>query len=180
MSGSDWHSTTILCVRANGRVALGGDGQVTLGDTMIKSNALKIRKLCKDTVLAGFAGSAADAFALLENFEKKLDAVSGDIVRASVELAKDWRTDKVLRHLDALLLVADKAHSFVISGNGNVLEPEDNISAIGSGGQYARAAALAFLKAKPSMSAREVVSESLGIASSICIYTNSNISVEEL
>ncbi len=180
MPGSVWRSTTILCVRNNGKVAIGGDGQVTLGETKLKSNAVKIRRLYKDSVLAGFAGSAADAFALLEKFESQLEQCSGDLVKASVDLAKEWRTDKVLRHLDALLIVADKSHTFIISGNGNVIEPEDNIASIGSGGAYARAAALAFVKTSPAMPVRDVVTESLGIASGICIYTNSKITVEEL
>ena len=175
-----WHSTTIVCVRNGEKVAIAGDGQVTFGDTIIKGNAVKIRKLFKDNVLAGFAGSAADAFALLEKFEIKLEEYSGDLLRASVGLAKDWRLDKALRQLDALIIVANKKNTFIISGNGNVIEPEDNIASIGSGGAYARAAALAFIKSNPGMEIDKIAKASLEIASQICIYTNSNILVETL
>ena len=159
---------------------MAGDGQVTFGDTVIKGNALKLRKLYKDTVLTGFAGAAADAFALLEKFEVKLEEFSGDLLRASVSLAKDWRLDKALRQLDAMLIVANKKNVFIISGNGNIIEPEDFVAAIGSGGAYARAAALAFLKSNPSMEPYEIAKLSLEIASKICIYTNANIVVESI
>jgi ATP-dependent HslUV protease subunit HslV len=175
-----WHSTTVICVRRENKVAMAGDGQVTFGDTIIKGNAVKIRRLFKDNVLAGFAGSAADAFALLEKFEVKLEEYSGDILRASVSLAKDWRMDKILRQLEAMLLVANQKSTLLISGNGNIIEPEDNIACIGSGGPYARAAAAAFLKADPNMDIKEIAKSSLEIASRICIYTNSNIVVETL
>jgi ATP-dependent HslUV protease, peptidase subunit HslV len=180
MQEQTWHSTTIICVRKGESVAIAGDGQVTLGDIVIKGNAIKLRKLYKNTVLSGFAGSAADAFALLEKFETKLEEFSGDLLRASVSLAKDWRLDKALRQLDAILVVADKKNTYLISGSGNIIEPEDNIASIGSGGAYARAAAMAFLKSNPSMEPREVVKASLEIASQICIYTNSHISVDSL
>ena len=157
---------------------MAGDGQVTLGETVIKGNAVKIRKLFKDSVLAGFAGSVADAFALLEKFEIKLEEYSGDIMKSSVSLAKDWRLDKYLRQLEAMLIVADKKNTLLISGNGNIIEPEDNIAAIGSGAPYARAAALAFLSARPEMDIKEVAFQSLKIASRICIYTNDSITVE--
>ncbi len=175
-----WHSTTVVCIRKDRNIAMAGDGQVTLGETVIKSNAVKIRKLFKETVLAGFAGSAADAFALLEKFETKLEEFSGDILKSSVSLAKDWRLDKYLRQLEAMLIVANKKNTLVISGNGNILEPEDNIAAIGSGAPYARAAALAFMSASPEMPIRDVALKSLKIASKICIYTNDSIIVEEL
>lgn len=175
-----WHSTTILCVRKENEVAVAGDGQVTFGETVIKSNAVKIRRLFKDSVLAGFAGSAADAFALLERFEIKLEEFSGDLLRSSVSLAKDWRLDKSLRQLEAMLVVANHKNTFIISGEGNIIEPEEQVASIGSGGAYARSAALAFIQAKPEMPAKEVAMESLKIASRICIYTNSNISVETL
>lgn len=175
-----WHSTTVICVRKGEKVAIAGDGQVTLGDTVIKGNAVKLRRLYKDSVLAGFAGSAADAFALLERFETKLEESSGDLLRASVGLAKEWRLDKALRQLDAILIVANKKSTLLISGNGNIIEPEDNIASIGSGGSYARAAALAFLKVKPDMDIQEIARSSLEIASQICIYTNSNIVIETL
>ncbi len=180
MNDNSWHSTTVICVRKDNNIAIAGDGQVTLGETIIKSNAIKIRKLFKETVLAGFAGSAADAFTLLEKFETKLEEFSGDILKASVSLAKDWRLDKYLRQLEAMLIVANKKNTLVISGNGNILEPEDNIAAIGSGAPYARAAALAFLKANPDMPIKDAAYLSLEIASKICIYTNNNIIVEEL
>lgn len=175
-----WHSTTVVCVRKGDKIAMAGDGQVTLGETVIKSNAVKIRKLFKDSVLAGFAGSAADAFALLEKFETKLEEYSGDILKSSVSLAKDWRLDKYLRQLEAMLIVTNKKNTLLISGNGNIIEPEDNIAAIGSGAPYARAAALAFLSSNPGMEIREVALQALKIASRICIYTNDSITVEEL
>lgn len=178
--GMSWHSTTIVCVRKNGEVAMAGDGQVTFGDTVIKSNATKVRKLYKNSVLSGFAGSAADSFALLERFEVKLEEFSGDLLRASVTLAKDWRLDKALRQLNAMLIVADKSKTFIISGDGNILEPEDEIVSIGSGSGFARAAGLAFLESSKNMSAKEIAVKSLEIASKICIYTNSHITVEIL
>ena len=173
------HATTILGVRRDGRVAIGGDGQVTLGSTVMKQNAIKIRKLHQGNVLVGFAGSAADAFSLLDRFEEKLEQHQGQLVRAAVELAKLWRTDKYLRQLEALLAAMDKSHSLVISGTGEVIEPDDGIVAIGSGGMYALAAARMLIK-HTQMDAKEVVRESLQAASEICIYTNSNITVEEL
>ena len=172
-------ATTIVAVRHDGRVALGGDGQVTLGDTVMKASALKVRKLKDGTVLAGFAGSVADAFTLFEKFEEKLERYPGNLSRAVVELAKDWRTDRFLRRLEALLAVADRSHLFVISGDGNVIEPDDQIAAIGSGGGYALAAARA-LKENTSLSAPEIVKQSLTIAADICIYTNQHITVLEL
>ncbi len=180
MDDAVWRSTTVLCARIAGRVAMAGDGQVSLGDTIIKSNAVKIRRLYNDKVLAGFAGSAADAFALLEKFERQLEQYNGDIQRASVELAKLWRTDKILRELQAMLLTADMDHTLIISGNGNVLEPEDDVASIGSGSSYARAAALAYLDSGNNLTARELVERSLRIAGRICVYTNDQISIEEL
>ena len=173
------HATTILGVRRDGRVAIGGDGQVTLGSTVMKQNAIKIRKLQQGNVLIGFAGAAADAFSLLDRFEEKLEQHQGQLVRAAVELAKLWRTDKYLRQLEALLAAMDKSHSLVISGTGEVIEPDDGIVAIGSGGMYALAAARMLIK-HTRMDAKDVVRESLQAASEICIYTNSNITVEEL
>jgi ATP-dependent HslUV protease subunit HslV len=173
------HATTILGVRRDGTVALGGDGQVTLGTTVMKQNANKIRKLHQGSVLVGFAGSAADAFSLLDRFEEKLEQHQGQLVRAAVELAKLWRTDKYLRQLEALLAAMDMTHSLVISGTGEVIEPDDGVVAIGSGGAYAMAAARMLIK-HTQLSAKEVVRESLQAASQICIYTNSNITVEEL
>ena len=180
MDNQQWRSTTILCVRKDGKVAMAGDGQVTLGETVVKGNAQKIRRLFNDEVITGFAGSAADAFALLDKFENKLEQYRGDIMRASVEMAKEWRTNKILRELQAMLLVANKEHTLVISGNGNVLEPENDISSIGSGSPYARAAALAFFESGSDLSARDIAEKSLHIASQICIYTNNHIQVEEL
>ena len=173
------HATTILGVRREGNIALGGDGQVTLGATVMKQNANKIRKLHQGSVLVGFAGSAADAFSLLDRFEEKLEQHQGQLVRAAVELAKLWRTDKYLRQLEALLAAMDKTHSLVISGTGEVIEPDDGVVAIGSGGAYAMAAARMLIK-HTQMSAKDVVRESLLAASQICIYTNNNITVEEL
>jgi ATP-dependent HslUV protease subunit HslV len=172
-------ATTIVAVRHNGRVALAGDGQVTLGDTVMKASASKVRKLKDGRVLAGFAGSVADAFTLFEKFEEKLDRYPGNLSRAVVELAKDWRTDRFLRRLEALLIVADTKHLFVVSGDGNVIEPDDEIAAIGSGGSYALAAARAF-KETSSMTSAEIVRRALEIAADICIYTNRNITVLEL
>ena len=172
-------ATTIVAVRHNGRVALGGDGQVTLGETVMKASALKVRKLKDGSVLSGFAGSVADAFTLFERFEEKLERFPGNLPKAVVELAKDWRTDRFLRRLEALLAVADSKHLFVISGDGNVIEPDDQVAAIGSGGGYALAAARA-LKAHTALSAAEIVKQSLVIAADICIYTNQHITVLEL
>jgi ATP-dependent HslUV protease, peptidase subunit HslV len=176
--GFNPHGTTILAVRRNGAVAMGGDGQVTLGATVMKSNAKKVRRLYDDKVLAGFAGGTADAFTLFERFEGKLQKF-GNLTRAAIELAKDWRTDRYLRKLEALLAVADTTSSFLISGNGDVVEPEHDLVAIGSGGNFAQAAAIALLN-NTDLSAREIVEKSLGIAADICIYTNRNLLIEEL
>ncbi len=173
------HSTTILCVRKDGHVSIGGDGQVTMGQTVMKHNARKIRKLYNNTILAGFAGATADAFTLIEKFEGRIEEYHGNIARAAVELAKEWRTNKMLRQLEALLIVADKEHTFVISGTGDVIEPEDGIAAIGSGGAYAQAAAQALFR-HSALDAQGIVKEAMEIASKICIYTNSNILIEEL
>lgn len=172
-------STTILCVRRNGALAMGSDGQVTVGTTVMKQNARKLRRLHNDAVLAGFAGATADAFTLFEKFEAKLGEYRGNLTRAAVELAKDWRTDRVLRRLEALLAVADREQSFIISGSGDVVEPEDGIVAIGSGGPYALAAARALLQ-HSSLAARAIVEESLRIAGAIDIYTNQQLVIEEL
>ena len=174
-----FHATTILCVRRDGKVALGGDGQVTMGTTVFKQNAKKIRTIYSEKVVAGFAGATADAFTLFEKFEEKLESYRGNITRAAVELAKDWRTDKILRRLEALLIIADREHTFIISGTGDVIEPEEGVAAIGSGGAYAQAAAKALME-NTQLSAREIVEKSMKIAGSICIYTNENISIEEL
>ena len=171
--------TTILCVRRNGKIAIAGDGQVTLGNTVLKHNARKTRKMYNDKVLAGFAGATADAFTLFEKFEEKLETYRGNITRSAVELAKDWRTDKILRRLEALLIVADLEHTFILSGTGDVIEPEDGVAAIGSGGPYAQAAARA-LAENTELSSREIVEKAMKIAAGICIYTNENIAVEEL
>ncbi len=171
--------TTIVSIRRNGKVALGGDGQVSLGNTIMKGNARKIRRLYNDKVIAGFAGGTADAFTLFERFEAKLEQHNGQLTRAAVELAKDWRTDRMLRKLEALLAVADENASLIISGNGDVIEPEDSLVAIGSGGPYAQAAARALYE-NTELSAKEIVEKSLKIAANICIYTNTNISIEEL
>jgi ATP-dependent HslUV protease subunit HslV len=173
------HATTIIGVRRDGKAALGGDGQVTIGATVMKHQANKIRRLRNGAVLVGFAGSAADAFSLLDRFEDKLEQYQGQLVRAAVELAKLWRTDKYLRQLEALLAVMDKEHSLVISGTGEVIEPDDGVIAIGSGGMYALAAARMLLK-HTKMEAKEIVRESLETAAEICIYTNRNITIEEL
>jgi ATP-dependent HslUV protease, peptidase subunit HslV len=172
------HGTTILSVRRNGVVAVGGDGQVSLGNTVMKSNARKVRRLHDGKVLAGFAGGTADAFTLFERFEAKLQQY-GNLTRAAIELAKDWRTDRSLRRLEALLCVADAKHSFIVSGNGDVIEPEDEIMAVGSGGPYAQAAARA-LAQNTDLDARAIVEKALGIAADICIYTNRNLTIEEL
>jgi ATP-dependent HslUV protease subunit HslV len=177
-SAFDPHGTTILSVRIGGSVVMGGDGQVTLGNTVMKGNARKVRRLNNEKVLAGFAGGTADAFTLFERFEGKLEKY-GNLTRAAIELAKDWRSDRALRRLEALLLVADQKSSFMISGNGDVIEPEDSVMAVGSGGPYALAAARA-LAANTQLSAREVVERSLGIAADICIYTNRNLVIDEL
>src|ERR1700694_1984909 len=176
-SGFNPHGTTILGVRRNGALALGGDGQVTLGNTVMKGNARKVRRLANDRVLAGFAGGTADAFTLFERFEGKLEKY-GNLTRAAIELAKDWRTDRSLRRLEALLCVADTTSTYVISGNGDVIEPEHDLIAIGSGGGFAQAAALAFMQGE--LSARDIVERSLNIAADICIYTNRNLTIEEL
>ena len=179
MSKAEFHGTTIISVRKDGRVAIGGDGQVTMGNTVMKHNARKVRKLHNDTVLAGFAGATADAFTLIEKFEGRLEEYHGNLARAAVELAKEWRTSKMLRQLEALLIVADAEHTFIISGTGDVIEPEDGIAAIGSGGSYAQAAAQALMK-HSALDAVTVVKEAMEIASRICIYTNSQIVMEEI
>lgn len=172
-------STTVICVRKNENVALAGDGQVTLGETIIKQGAKKIRRLYNGQILAGFAGSTADAFALFSRFESKLEEFRGNLPRSAVELATEWRTDKALRHLQALLVVANKESTFFLSGNGDLIEPDDGIASIGSGGPFALAAAKALLKYSD-LTAREIATEALTIAGNICIYTNLSISVEEL
>jgi ATP-dependent HslUV protease subunit HslV len=174
-----FHGTTIVSVRRAGKVALGGDGQVTLGQVIIKAGARKVRRLYQDRILAGFAGGTADAFTLFERFEAKLDKHQGNLVRSAVELAKDWRTDRILRRLEAMLAVADRTSSLVITGAGDVLEPEHGLIAIGSGGPYAQAAARALLEATE-LDAETIVRRSLGIAAELCIYTNQNIVVETL
>ena len=179
MTTDVFKATTILCVRKDGSVAMGGDGQVTVGDTIMKAYANKVRKLGDNKVLAGFAGAAADAFTLFEKFEVKLERYPGNLSKAVVELGKDWRSDRVLRRLEALLAVANTEHSFVVSGSGELIEPDDGILAIGSGGNYALAAARALME-HSELPAEEVVRKSLQIAADICVYTNSNISVLEL
>lgn len=174
-----FRGTTILAVRKDGRVAIGGDGQVSMGNTIIKKSARKLRSMADGKVIAGFAGSTADAFTLFEKFDAKLAEYSGNLLRAAVELAKEWRTDKILRRLEALLIVADMEKTLLISGNGDVVEPDDGIAAVGSGGPYALAAARA-LVAHSKLSASEIVSDSIRIASDICVFTNSEIVVEEL
>src|SRR6187551_140650 len=173
------HATTILAVRHQGRTVLAGDGQVTLGDTVIKHGARKIRRLYNDKILAGFAGSSADSFALFSRFEAKLEQFHGNLSRAAVELAKEWRTDRALRHLEAVMIVADDKNTFLIAGNGDLIEPDDGLIAIGSGGAYALAAARALVK-YTNLGAREIAEEAMHIAGKICIYTNDNVSVEEL
>jgi ATP-dependent HslUV protease, peptidase subunit HslV len=174
-----FRGTTILSVRREGSVAIGGDGQVSMGNFVLKHNARKIRRLFQNKVIAGFAGATADAFTLFERFEAKLEKHQGSLARAAVELAKDWRMDKLLRRLEALLAVADKTQSLIISGNGDVIEPEKGIMAIGSGGFFAKAAALALFD-NTDLSAREMVEKSLNIAADICVYTNHNLIIEEL
>lgn len=173
------HSTTILCVRRDGQVAIGGDGQVTVGETVMKANANKVRTLKGGKILAGFAGAAADAFTLFDKFEEKLERYPTNLPRAAVELAKDWRSDRVLRRLEALLVVADKEHGYVISGSGELIEPDDGILAIGSGGSYALAAARALLDSTK-LAPVEIVRKGLEIAADICVYTNTHITVLEL
>ena len=179
MNPTEMHGTTILSVRRNNRVVIGGDGQVSMGDTMMKGNARKVRRLYEDQVIAGFAGGTADAFTLFERFEGKLQKHQGNLVRAAVELTKDWRTDRMLRRLEALLAVADRSTSLIITGSGDVIEPEQGIMAIGSGGAYAKAAALALLE-ETELDARAIVERALGIAADICIYTNRQFTIEEL
>jgi len=174
-----FHATTIVCARRGNRVALGGDGQVTLGNVVIKATARKIRRLYQDRILAGFAGATADAFTLQERFEAKLEKHQGNLMRSAVELTRDWRTDRVLRRLEAMLIVADRDHTLVLTGNGDVLEPEHGLAAIGSGGAYAQSAALALLQ-NTDLPPEEVVKKSLEIAGSLCIYTNQNHVVEVL
>ncbi len=174
-----YRGTTILSIRRNNTVVIGGDGQVTLGNTVMKANARKVRRLYKDQVLAGFAGGTADAFTLFERFESKLEKHQGNLTRAAVELAKDWRSDRMLRRLEALLAVADAKTSLIITGNGDVIEPENNLIAIGSGGPFAQSAAHALLD-NTDLGARDIVERSLRIAADICIYTNANLTIEEL
>lgn len=174
-----FRGTTILSVRRNGLVAIGGDGQVTMGNTVMKGNARKVRRLYNNNVIAGFAGGTADAFTLFERFETKLQSVNGNLTRAAVALAKDWRTDRMLRRLEALLAVADKDTSLIITGNGDVIEPENSLIAIGSGGPFAQSAARALLE-NTDLSAREIVEKGLNIAADICIYSNHHITIEEI
>ena len=174
-----FHGTTILSVRRSGAVAMGGDGQVSINNTVMKSNARKVRRLYENQVLAGFAGGTADAFTLFERFEDKLSKHSGNLTRAAVELAKDWRTDRMLRRLEALMCVADKTASFIVSGNGDVIEPENGLMAIGSGGPFAQAAARALLE-NTELDARGITERALNIAADICIYTNRNLTIEVL
>jgi ATP-dependent HslUV protease subunit HslV len=173
------HGTTIIAVRLNGKVAMGGDGQVSTGSTIMKHSANKVRRMYNDKVIGGFAGATADAFSLFARFEEKLEKFQGNLPRSAVELAKDWRTDKLLRRLEAMLIVADKDHTFLISGNGDVIEADDGILAIGSGGTFAQSAAKALLK-HSKLNAREIVEESMDIAQSVCVFTNSNLTIEEL
>ncbi|MEJ2182514.1 MAG: ATP-dependent protease subunit HslV [Nitrospirota bacterium] len=174
-----FEGTTILCVRRNGKVAVGGDGQVTMGNTVLKHNARKVRKMYDERIVTGFSGATADAFTLFEKFEAKIEAYRGNLRRAAVELAKDWRTDRILRRLEALLVVADLEHTFIISGNGDVVEPDTGIAAIGSGGSFAQAAATALYE-NTDLDARGIVERAMKIAADICIYTNANIAIEEL
>ena len=178
-SSATWHGTTILSVRKDGQVVIAGDGQVTLGQTVIKSNARKVRRLGNGSILAGFAGATADAFTLFERLEAKLEQYPGQLTRACVELAKDWRTDRYLRRLEAMMAVADKSASLVLTGTGDVLDPEDGLIGIGSGGNYALAAARALLD-MPGMNAEAIARKSMGIAADICVYTNRNVVVEAL
>ncbi len=172
-------STTVICVRRDGKVVMAADGQVTLGHEVLKSSAKKLRRLYNDKILIGFAGSTADAFSLFSRFETKLEQFNGNLARAVVELAKEWRTDKILRHLEALLLVADLKNIFIVSGNGDVIEPDESVAAIGSGGPFALSAATALIR-NTKLSAREIVEQSMAIAAKICIYTNDNFTFEEL
>jgi ATP-dependent HslUV protease subunit HslV len=172
-------STTILCVRRNNKVSMGGDGQVTLGNTVVKNGAKKVRTMLSGKILSGFAGSAADAFTLFERFEGKLSEYNGDLSRAAVELAKDWRMDRMLRRLEAMLIVADTSNTFLISGTGDVIQPDEGVIAIGSGGPYAYAAAKALLE-NTELEAKEIAERAMKIAGSICIYTNQNITIEEI
>jgi ATP-dependent HslUV protease subunit HslV len=172
-------STTVLCVRRDNKVVMAGDGQVTLGHEVLKGSARKLRRLYNDKILAGFAGSTADAFALFARFEQKLEQFNGNLSRSVVELAKEWRTDRVLRHLEALLLVADTKSTYLVSGNGDVIEPDEGVAAIGSGGPFAVSAATALLR-NTKMSAKRIAEESMSIAGKICIYTNDNVTYEEL
>jgi ATP-dependent HslUV protease subunit HslV len=172
-------STTVICIRRDNKVVMAGDGQVTLGNEVIKASARKLRRLYNDKVLAGFAGSTADAFALFARFETKLEQYNGNLSRSVVELAKDWRTDRILRHLEAILLVADIKYTYLVSGTGDVIEPDEGIAAIGSGGQYALAAATALLR-NTKLSARHIAEQAMEIAGKICIYTNDNVTYEEL
>ncbi len=178
--GAEFHGTTIVSVRHGGRVAMAGDGQVSVGQTIMKRSARKVRRLHGDRVLAGFAGSTADALTLFDKFEAKLQAFSGVLRRAAVELAKEWRTDRVLRRLEAMLVVADTDNSLLVSGVGDVIEPDDGILAIGSGGNFALAAARALVRHNPAMSAREIAEAAMKVASEICVYTNDQFIIEEL
>ncbi len=178
-SMEQYHGTTIVCVRRDGKVAIGGDGQVTLGNTVAKATARKVRRLYHDQILGGFAGGTADAFTLFEHFEAQLEKHQGKLIQSAVDLAKEWRTDRALRRLEAMLIVADRANTFIITGNGDVLEPEHGIAAIGSGGSYAQAAARALIE-HSALDAEHIVRESLKIAGEICIYTNGNHTVETL
>ena len=175
----EMHGTTILCVRHNGKVVMAGDGQVTLGSTVMKHTANKLRRMYHEKVLGGFAGSTADAFSLFSRFEEKLEKFQGNLTRSAVELAKDWRTDKMLRRLEAMLVVADREKSLLLSGNGDVIEPDDGIIGIGSGGMFAYSAAKA-LTGHSSLDARAIIEEAMKIATNVCIYTNSNIIIEEI
>jgi len=179
MAETSMHGTTILAMRKDGYVVMAGDGQVTLGDTVVKHQAKKVRKMYNDQILAGFAGSTADAFTLFERLEGKLEQYSGNLKRAAVELAKDWRMDRALRRLEALLIAADRNECLILSGSGDVIEPDDNIAAVGSGGTYALAAARA-LAAHSQLSTRQIVEEAMRIAASICIYTNTEFTIQEL
>jgi ATP-dependent HslUV protease subunit HslV len=179
VSGAAAHATTVVCVRHRGQVAIAADGQVTIGQTIVKANARKVRKLYHDRVLSGFAGTAADAFTLFARFEAKLDEHRGNLARAAVELAKDWRTDRVLRRLEALLAVADREQSFIVSGTGDVIEPDDGLIGIGSGGPFALAAARA-LVAHSELDAKAIVTEAMRVAAGICVYTNDHLTVETL
>ena len=173
------HSTTVICVRRDGKVVMAGDGQVTIGHEVLKGSAKKLRRLYNDKILSGFAGSTADAFSLFARFESKLEQFNGNLPRSVVELAKEWRTDKILRHLEALLLVADAGNIFIVSGNGDVIEPDESVAAIGSGGPFALSAATALLR-NTKLSARHIAEQAMQIAAKICIYTNDNITYEEL